>query len=617
MKKNFIFLIILFLYSILNIQSLEFNLTNFVTMTIVEKLDAEKEHYFFIEAKKSQNATFYFYFDGHIQNVQYLSVSEYSDRNKNKPDIENEIPFTSIVPHTLNGKTLEFGSYIVSLPTTNYIAFKLIIKKEVSYFLTRIDCINGVYDLESGIPNKITNLSPGGTYLFYIPAYELQTVNIFLTTISTNLKPFESIYAYEYEFRNYTFFPKNTTQISNITSTMLNSQLNSVFSYTVLSDEIKPNYQTNYLVLKIVPKDISYLTIKMDNPVEYYDLISENQETLNNLNANTTYFFYCKGAKNKYAKIYVEADSLNKKPFNNIIIYEIANKTYYYNFKRVDVPTSFTSENNKASIFASYEIQSSDTRMIKFRINPLYNINSIKIKVDVQGFTYTLAHQETKTINNVKPGVQYSFYLSVRLLYFIKINLTTNYIDSEPFTKLMAFESPNFVFDYLTNKSLTLNSTKEGNQLVSIGSYRVSVERGDFFTLKVIPNSGINYMIVNFEIEKTIFHIDLGSDVPYYNLTAGRDYYVKITYWGTETNIIFEMSCKNDEKPFDYLYFSEDYTFTKINDKIAYKDLPIKKEGDKISFSYIYKVDHYLQTGFYIKFIPNYNLSYFKPQYKL
>ena len=83
------------------------------------------------------------------------------------------------MPHTLNGKTLEFGSYIVSLPTTNYIAFKLIIKKEVSYFLTRIDCINGVYDLESGIPNKITNLSPGGTYLFYIPAYELQKVNIF------------------------------------------------------------------------------------------------------------------------------------------------------------------------------------------------------------------------------------------------------------------------------------------------------------------------------------------------------------------------------------------------------------------------------------------------------
>ena len=254
--------------------------------------------------------------------------------------------------------------------------------------------------------------------------------------------------------------------------------------------------------------------------------------------------------------------------------------------------------------------------MFKFRINPLYDINSIKIKVEVQGFTSNLSAEKSKTINNVKPGVQYSFYLSVRLLHFIKINLTTNYIDSEPFTKLMAFESLNFAFDYLTNKSLTLNSTKEGNQLVSIGSYRVSVEDGDFFTLKVIPNSGINYMIVNFEIEKTIFYIDFNPDVIYYNLTAGRDYYINIASWDIEMNITFEMSYKNDEKPFDYLYFSEQYTFKNITAIVDYKDLPIKKEGDKISFSYIYKVYYYLQKGFYIKFIPNYNISYFFPQYK-
>ena len=57
-------------------------------------------------------------------------------------------------------------------------------------------------------------------------------------------------------------------------------------------DQIKPNYQTNYLVLKIVPNDISYLTIKIDNPIiEYYDLHGGNPNTFNNLNANTTYFF--------------------------------------------------------------------------------------------------------------------------------------------------------------------------------------------------------------------------------------------------------------------------------------------------------------------------------------
>ena len=81
--------------------------------------------------------------------------------------------------------------------------------------------------------------------------------------------------------------------------------------------------------------------------------------------------------------------------------------------------------------------------MFKFRINPLYDIKIINIKKDVQGFIYNLSKEKTKTINNIKSGEQYSFYLDVRLFDFIKINLTTNYIDSEPFTKLMVFESPN------------------------------------------------------------------------------------------------------------------------------------------------------------------------------
>ena len=118
--------------------------------------------------------------------------------------------------------------------------------------------------------------------------------------------------------------------------------------------------------------------------------------------------------------------------------------------------------------------------MFKFRINPLYDIKILNFKIGVEGFTYNLAKEKTMTINNIKSGEQYSFYLGIRLFDFIKINLTTNYIDSEPFTKLMAFESPNFYRDYLINTSLSLNTTKEGNQLISVGSYRVSADNGNF-----------------------------------------------------------------------------------------------------------------------------------------
>ena len=76
--------------------------------------------------------------------------------------------------------------------------------------------------------------------------------------------------------------------------------------------------------------------------------------------------FYCKGVKNQYAKIYFETDSLNDKPFKNIIIYELVNKTYYYNYKRVDLPISYSTDGKQSLLSASYEIQSSYAHLISF-----------------------------------------------------------------------------------------------------------------------------------------------------------------------------------------------------------------------------------------------------------
>ena len=123
--------------------------------------------------------------------------------------------------------------------------------------------------------------------------------------------------------------------------------------------------------------------------------------------------------------------------FNNVIIYELLNKTYNYAFKRGDVPISFSNNNKKSTSFASYEILSYNAEIIAFRINPLYDINNINIEINIQGLTYTLSPGISKTINNVISNMQYTFYLRTNLYDIVNINLTTNYIDSEPFTKII------------------------------------------------------------------------------------------------------------------------------------------------------------------------------------
>ena len=615
MNKNCIILIILLLSSISNIQSLTFDLTNFIKKRYQTPLEPEEEHYFYAEAKKSQNVTFILFIDYTTNpSIQYLSINEYSDRSQNKSDIEKEI---TIISKSTGSGSLEFGSYIVSLPTTNYIAFKLITKKKISYFEAKIECTNGIYDLESGESKKIANIIPGGIYIFYIPAYELQKVNVSLSTISTNSKPFDSITAQEYEYRDNSFHCKSEAKIESISNIKSNSQLNSFFTYTVSLDKIYKFHQTNYLALKIIPNDISYLTIKIDNPIQYNDLENGIKKTFNNLKANTTYIFYCMGEKNQYAKIYLETtDSLNNKPFKNVIIYELLNKTFFYNYKREDVPFSFSTNNKQLSLSASYEIQSFYAHIISFRINPLYDIDSINIKINIQGLSYSLIPGISQKINNVISAEQYSFYLRTNLYDIININLTTNYIDSDPFTKLVVFESVEYATAYLINTSLSLNISKEGNQLVSVGSYRISNDCGYLLTLKTIPNLDINYIIAKMDIEKTFFTIYKNEKIkPINNLIAGIDYYVRMDYLPAEKklNIILTMSYL-DDIPFDYLYFSESYRkFEDIVKELNYKDIAIKKEGDKINATFAYEANDARYPYLFLKFTPKYNLTYFLP----
>ena len=182
----------------------------------------------------------------------------------------------------------------------------------------------------------------------------------------------------------------------------------------------------------------------------------------------------------------------------------------------------------------------------------------------------------------------------------------------------MVFESVNFYRDYLVNKSLSMDTTKEGNQLVSIDSYVISEYNVNFFTFKIIPNQDIDYIIVNFEIGRCLFFIDTLSNSPYYNLTGGRDYYVMINYFSLRMNITLEMSCKDDEMPFDYLYFSETYTkFENTSRKLSYKDIQIQKKEDKIIASYIYESNLMGFRYLYAKFTAKYDLPYFLPRYEL
>lgn len=133
------------------------------------------------------------------------------------------------------------------------------------------------------------------TYIFYIPAYEKQNINIFLTTNEIGSQPFESVKIYEYEYRDNSFHSKYKSIISPISSVKSNQQLILSYEYRVSIDNTYVYSQTNYLALRIVTNNIKYFIVKINNPIEYYDLNNGVQKTFYNLKSNTTYIFYGKG----------------------------------------------------------------------------------------------------------------------------------------------------------------------------------------------------------------------------------------------------------------------------------------------------------------------------------
>ena len=492
----------------------------------------------------------------------------------------------------------------------------------MSSFYARIDAINGLFDLISGEEKKINNVFPGDTYIFYFRGYEKQNINITLTTDYENDNPFNTVMIYQYQYRNESIHETAMNTLEPISKKNYNNQLISFYSYSVSSDESYIYSQTNYLSLKVDTNNISYFIVKIDNPIEYYDLENGKINPFYNLKSNTTYIFYGNGEQYQIAKINCESN-ISTKPFDNVIFYELRTKTYDYYDVKGNESISFTSGNNQSSIFGSYEIRYYKTKFIAFRIKPLYDIDYIEIKINIQGFQFHLYDGFVENVTNIIPGEQYVFFINARIYDIIYINLTTNYVEI-PFTKINIFESRNNEKqEYHYNSSLSMNNSKIDNQLVSFGTHIVFNYNTYLFTLKVIPNNGIKYIAAKIDIEETLFRI---YDDKYfvklnYNLKSGNNYYAYASFFvedqGKKINIILNMSYI-DYMPFDYIYLCEsNRACSDFVKKVHYENMTTKREGENtIIASLSYQIPRPSYSYLYLRFSPKYDIPYFYSYYE-
>ena len=628
MKKKDLVLSLLLISSILCIEKKNFDLNNGnkYRYTSFQKNGVYK---FYAKANFSQNVTFAIHTEMITKSpFYYIFIYEYSNRNDNIANNQKNLTMMNI-----NGgytDSVTFASYIVSSPNTNYVAFEVSPNTEIRYTSTvRIDAIDGVYDLSNGESKKINNLKSGGIYIFYVPAKEEQKVNINLTTNYINNNPFKKLEISEYLLRENNFNDKSTKiqSISKTTKTS-NNELISSFTYTVLPDKYSPYYHNynvaNYIALKIIPFNITYLIVQFDVLVNFLNL-NKKEITLTNLKAETTYSFYMNFDKSQRTNLSLEINNMNENPFKYLNIYEYEDNSYAYEEKENKTISFSKKENNLISSF-SYIVKSKYRKIncIYINIKPLFDIQSFKIKNDIIGGLFELSNKVSKNITNLKIGGPYYFSIKTQKFHNIIFNVVTDNINTLPF-EIVVFNE----YDYRGFKESSPIKTSQkkisfslsNNQMTSTFSYLVSKYSNRETVLNIIPNVNINYLNIKIEVENTYYDFHFGEQT-IYNLTAGNKYFLHKHVYGQGINILYLdiMMDYKDLNPFGAIKVYEyEWTFEYDNkDESIINNLNITKKigNGSLIVSSSYRIIKERSMGVVLEISPKYNINYLKIKYE-
>ena len=249
---------------------------------------------------------------------------------------------------------------------TNYLALRLVPSFNIDYMNVKMIILSENFDLNNGVSQTFTNLEPLTSYYFYTNANQNQNIKISLNMNNITQNPFSFVNLYEYQSKTSRYDKKSKELISFTTK---NNKSESSISYSI------EKYSTNYIVLKIKPLYyINYISIKIDVRGSSYNLTEGVQKNITNLFSESPYFFFIKAERFENVTINLNMNNMNNNPFTLIDIYE------YENIAKNPVKSTSQSiiiskkDNELVSTF-SYSVFDYTTRLIAFKITPIYDIN--------------------------------------------------------------------------------------------------------------------------------------------------------------------------------------------------------------------------------------------------
>lgn len=610
MKTNLACLIFLCLYSMFKGGYKEYDLSNGKLLKD-SNLTNISEFKLYVKAFQFQNVNFTFYIERNNDIITEVIFYEYSGRYDQKAIAEKK----QLVEREFGSGWLFSIPYIVTEPSTNYIAIRFELNHQTIYYLDVIaEVTNGIYDLINGKSEKVEEVVPGGAYAFYIPANEDQIVNINIKTNKIN-SPINKALITQFDSR---YDPIYTSYNRDLRFTSENSNNQTILStsYTIQADGRYYGDRTFFLHILIEVSNINYFIIEINVLKKDFFLNIGIEKTFYNLKAGISYYFFLDAKVRQTNTIFLSLNNLTNIPFKKVDIYEYINKYNHIYENRESESISFSrNENQLVASPISYRIIKSNSNYFAFKIKPLYDIDYIITLINREGESFNLTDGVPKVISNLKKGIVYNFIIEKieRLdIATIIIVLDESYIKA--LTKIDIIETRFKEHEY-NSTSQSISFSNQDRQLVSSNSYVISNKFTTDMLLKITPDCDIDDFIILINIQKGEYNIyTYRNNQKIYNLKAKNNYYFYLPSW-PNVALHFTLTINYMENlPFNHIFIYECWPqFTDCSSK-KYQDLKFENKGNELVSSFVYKIGD--ESGFYtyIELSPDYDIEYIIPE---
>ena len=328
---------------------------------------------------------------------------------------------------------------------------------------------------------------------------------------------------------------------------------------------------------------ITIVLLHSISSINIYNLTNGTELKVDSLKSKEIYDFYIEISLYQVANFTMAVNDMTSTPFSSIIIYEYSNTSLDHINQETQSIQLIKNDSELISSFL-YEQKKYITKYIAFRIEPINDIDYIKIKIDYHETAFNISEGVSQNITELKADIRYHFIIPAKMPQTINVNVTMNFV--YPMNEIYVYK-----MEYGDRYTLYDMSNYDLSDSGIFIRYKIDNSMAEYFDFGINePLSDINYVIVKMDFEYDIDLIKLQPN----NITIseyGYDYpynlFIPATQFQNAT-INLTMDYFNVE-PFEYIYIQE-YS----DKKEAYlktKNISITNSTDNqkliLNFSYI------------------------------